>query len=92
MPTAGKPETYICDCPVQKGQERIWQFVKQPLSDQLILVMGQDVTEEHLVAKELAAKKRRFNPPQPTQRRIFILHQPRTKNPADRRPRFVQPP
>ncbi len=55
-PTAGKPDTYICDCPVQKGQERIWQFVKQPLSDNLILVMGQDVTEEHLVAKELAAK------------------------------------
>lgn len=55
-PTAGKPDTYICDCPVQKGQERIWQFVKQPLSDKLILVMGQDVTEEHLVAKELAAK------------------------------------
>ncbi|MEG4342501.1 ATP-binding protein [Microcoleus sp. A003_D6] len=55
-PTAGKPDTYICDCPVQKGQQRIWQFVKQPLSEQLILVMGQDVTEEHLVAKELAAK------------------------------------
>ncbi|MEG4587343.1 ATP-binding protein [Microcoleus sp. MOSTC5] len=55
-PTAGKPDTYICECPVQKGQERIWQFVKQPLSDKLILVMGQDVTEEHLVAKELAAK------------------------------------
>lgn len=55
-PTAGKPDTYICDCPVQTGQERIWQFVKQPLWDQLILVMGQDVTEEHLVAKELAAK------------------------------------
>ncbi|MEG4322005.1 MULTISPECIES: ATP-binding protein [unclassified Microcoleus] len=55
-PTAGKPDTYICDCPVQTGQERIWQFVKQPLSDKLILVMGQDVTEEHLVAKELAAK------------------------------------
>ncbi len=55
-PMAGKPDTYICECPVQKGQERIWQFVKQPLSDQLILVMGQDVTEEHLVAKELAAK------------------------------------
>ncbi|MEG4172502.1 MULTISPECIES: ATP-binding protein [unclassified Microcoleus] len=55
-PMAGKPDTYICECPVQKGQERIWQFVKQPLSDKLILVMGQDVTEEHLVAKELAAK------------------------------------
>jgi signal transduction histidine kinase/DNA-binding NarL/FixJ family response regulator len=55
-PIAGKPDTYICDCPVQKGQQRIWQFVKQPLSDNLILVMGQDVTEEHLVAKELAAK------------------------------------
>jgi signal transduction histidine kinase/CheY-like chemotaxis protein len=55
-PIAGKPDTYICECPVQKGQERMWQFVKQPLSDQLILVMGQDVTEEHLVAKELAAK------------------------------------
>ena len=55
-PIAGKPDTYICECPVQKGQERTWQFVKQPLSDELILVMGQDVTEEHLVAKELAAK------------------------------------
>lgn len=55
-PIAGKPDTYICDCPVQKGQQRTWQFVKQPLSDNLILVMGQDVTEEHLVAKELAAK------------------------------------
>lgn len=55
-PTASKPDTYICECPVQTGQERIWQFVKQPLSDNLILVMGQDVTEEHLVAKELAAK------------------------------------
>jgi signal transduction histidine kinase/DNA-binding NarL/FixJ family response regulator len=55
-PIAGKPDTYICDCPVQKGQERTWQFVKQPLSDNLILVIGQDVTEEHLVAKELAAK------------------------------------
>ncbi|MEG4283484.1 ATP-binding protein [Microcoleus sp. A006_D1] len=55
-PSAGKPDTYTCDCPVQKGQQRIWQFVKQPLSDNLILVMGQDVTEEHLVAKELAAK------------------------------------
>ena len=55
-PIAGKPDTYTCDCPVQKGQERTWQFVKQPLSDNLILVMGQDVTEEHLVAKELAAK------------------------------------
>lgn len=55
-PIVGKPDTYICDCPVQTGQERIWQFVKQPLSDNLILVMGQDVTEEHLVAKELAAK------------------------------------
>ncbi|MGB3263795.1 MAG: ATP-binding protein [Microcoleus sp.] len=53
---AGKPDTYICECPVQTGQERMWQFVKQPLWDELILVMGQDVTEEHLVAKELAAK------------------------------------
>ncbi|MBE9095574.1 ATP-binding protein [Tychonema sp. LEGE 07203] len=53
---AGKPDTYICDCPVQTGQERIWQFIKQPLWDDLILVMGQDVTEENLVAKELAAK------------------------------------
>lgn len=55
-PIAGKPDTYTCDCPLQKGQQRTWQFVKQPLSDNLILVMGQDVTEEHLVAKELAAK------------------------------------
>ncbi|MGL5058601.1 MAG: ATP-binding response regulator, partial [Microcoleus sp.] len=55
-PIAGKPDTYLCDCPTNKDRERIWQFVKQPLSENLILILGQDVTEENLVAKELAAK------------------------------------
>ncbi|HAT13899.1 MAG TPA: hypothetical protein DCS91_10300 [Microcoleaceae bacterium UBA11344] len=53
---AGKPGIYICECPVQKGQDRFWQFIKQPLSDHLILVMGQDVTDEHLVGPKLEAK------------------------------------
>jgi hypothetical protein len=55
-PIAGKPDIYLCGCPAQKDRERMWQFLKQPLAENLILIMGQDVTEEHLVAKELAAK------------------------------------
>ncbi|MCU0545679.1 MAG: ATP-binding protein [Oscillatoriaceae cyanobacterium Prado104] len=55
-PIGDKPETYLCDCPIHHDRERIWQFVKQPLSTNLILIVGQDVTEEHLVAQELAAK------------------------------------
>lgn len=51
-----QPNTYVCMNPLQKGQERIWQFIQQPLGKELILVLGQDVTEEHLVAKELATK------------------------------------
>ncbi|NJR23993.1 MAG: hybrid sensor histidine kinase/response regulator [Richelia sp. CSU_2_1] len=55
-PIASKSDTKLCDCPIHHERERIWQFVKQPLSPHLILIVGQDVTEEHLVAKELAAK------------------------------------
>lgn len=67
-----QPNTYICVCPISPGQERVWQFVKQPLESQwggrdcftspapappcLWLVLAQDVTEQHLVAQELAAK------------------------------------
>ncbi len=48
-------DTYICTYPEKNGQERVWQFSSQPLFD-LRLVLAQDVTEQHLVAKELQAK------------------------------------
>lgn len=64
-----KPDTYICASPSQTGGERVWYLMKQPLmptsevSDttgnpppELWLVFAQDVTEQELVAKELAAK------------------------------------
>lgn len=51
-----KPDTYICVSPVHKGQERVWQFVKQPLAESITLVLGQDVTEEYLVTRELITK------------------------------------
>ncbi|MGB3510045.1 MAG: hybrid sensor histidine kinase/response regulator [Microcoleaceae cyanobacterium] len=50
-----QPNTYVCVCPQKNGQERIWQFSSQPLFD-LTLVLAQDITEQHLVAKELEAK------------------------------------
>ncbi|HLO47782.1 MAG TPA: hybrid sensor histidine kinase/response regulator [Kamptonema sp.] len=53
---AAKPDTYTCSRPADRGSESIWQFVTQPLSETLTLVLAQDVTEEQLVAKELAAK------------------------------------
>ena len=53
---AAKPDNYTCTSPAHKGKDRTWQFVKQPLSETLTLVLAQDVTEEQLVAKELAAK------------------------------------
>ncbi len=46
---------YFCFCSQQPGQERVWQFAHQPLFD-LSLIMAQDITEKHLVAKELEAK------------------------------------
>ncbi|MGL5083112.1 MAG: ATP-binding response regulator [Microcoleaceae cyanobacterium] len=75
-----QPDTYICVCPVPEDQERVWQFIRQPLdgdayddgqrgsetllpmntqvglSVRLWLVMAQDITEQHRVAQELAAK------------------------------------
>lgn len=50
-----QPNTYVCICPPINGQERVWQFSSQPLFD-LTLVLAQDITEQHLVAKELEAK------------------------------------
>lgn len=48
-------DTYICTCPQENGQERVWQFSSQRLFD-LTLILAQDVTEQRLVAKELKAK------------------------------------
>ncbi|NET29870.1 hybrid sensor histidine kinase/response regulator [Okeania sp. SIO1I7] len=50
-----QPDTYICTCPQENGQERVWQFSSQPLFD-LTLILAQDVTEQRLIAKELEAK------------------------------------
>ena len=50
-----QPGAYVCTYPQKNGQERVWQFSSQQLFD-LILVLAQDVTEQHLVAKELQAK------------------------------------
>ncbi|MGD1806337.1 ATP-binding response regulator [Dapis sp. BLCC M126] len=50
-----QPDTYVCTCPQKNGQERVWQFSSQQFFD-LTLVLAQDVTEQHLVAKELQAK------------------------------------
>ncbi|NJK39075.1 MAG: hybrid sensor histidine kinase/response regulator [Oscillatoriales cyanobacterium RM2_1_1] len=72
-----QPDTYVCVCPVPEDQERVWQFIRQPLvhpadpvlalwgethpdqtgiHPQFWLVMAQDMTEQHRVAQELAAK------------------------------------
>jgi signal transduction histidine kinase len=50
------PDIYTCTSPTHQGNDRLWQFIKQPISETLILVLAQDVTEEQLVAKELIAK------------------------------------
>lgn len=63
------PNTYVCTYPHQTGSERVWQLIEQPLTQiadiddlsgtsatDLWLVIAQDVTEQELVAKELAAK------------------------------------
>lgn len=50
-----QPNTYLCTCPQENGQERVWQFSSQPLFD-LTLILAQDVTEQRLIAKELEAK------------------------------------
>ena len=47
--------TYVCTIPQKNGQERVWQFSTQQLFD-MTLVLAQDVTEQHLAAKELQAK------------------------------------
>lgn len=49
------PGTYVCTCPQKNGQERVWHFSSQQLFD-LTLVLAQDVTKQHLVAKELQDK------------------------------------
>ncbi len=64
-----QPDTYICICPISQNQERVWQFTRQRLnpewemalclangSNDLWLVLAQDITEQHRVAQELTAK------------------------------------
>ncbi len=60
--------TYVCVCSLPNRNERVWQFVRQPLQgnwavdlspetqSQLWIVLAQDITEQHHVAQELAAK------------------------------------
>ncbi|WP_413166067.1 ATP-binding protein [Capilliphycus salinus ALCB114379] len=59
--------TYVCVCSLPNRNERVWQFVRQPLQgngalslaspqSQLWLVIAQDITDQHRVAQELAAK------------------------------------
>lgn len=60
--------TYVCVCSLPNRQERVWQFVRQPLrgnwavnlssedQSQLWIILAQDITEQHHVAQELAAK------------------------------------
>ncbi len=67
-----QPDTYICVCSTPNEQEQVWQFTRQPLQQQwseifiphsqqqppsqLWLVLAQEITEQHRVAQELAAK------------------------------------
>lgn len=65
-----QPDTYICVCSTAQEQEQVWQFTRQPLpsqwsetllpqpqaSSQLWLVLAQEITEQHRVSQELAAK------------------------------------
>lgn len=71
--SGSQPGTCICVCPIENGQERVWQFIKIPLqeyglkfidhaldasavSTDLWLLAATDVTEQQLLASELAAK------------------------------------
>lgn len=54
-------DTCICVFTVQNGQERVWQFVKIPLSESVFntdlwLLLATDVTEQQQLASELVAK------------------------------------
>ena len=53
---ATPPDIYTCPSPSNQCSDRLWQFIRQPISENLILVLAQDVTEEQLVARELVAK------------------------------------
>lgn len=59
--------TYVCVCSLPNRRERVWQFVRQPLEQnwavtlscepsQLWIVIAQEITEQHRIAQELAAK------------------------------------
>lgn len=67
FPQSVRGDGYVSFCSLQAGQEQVWQFAYQPLFD-LSLIIAQDITEKHLVAQELEAKKCRLNPTQSTQR------------------------
>lgn len=63
------PENGICVCSLDNAQERVWQFVKVPLThvpatenlperegDTLWLFLAQDITDQQHITQELAAK------------------------------------
>ncbi|MGG6297403.1 ATP-binding response regulator [Leptolyngbya sp. AN02str] len=64
--SAPSANQYTCLCQTPNGEERIWQFTHLPLAQTLLstpssvpdwwLVLAQDVTEQHQVARELSAK------------------------------------
>jgi len=67
---SGKPGTCVCICPTPGGQEKVWEFVKIPLSHnldlalnytpsqhaELWLLVATDISEQQQLASELAAK------------------------------------
>ncbi|MDY7021938.1 MAG: ATP-binding protein [Cyanobacteriota bacterium] len=66
-PVDSSGDTYICVCSLPNRHERVWQFLRQPLrgdwarslsseQPQFWIVIAQDITEQHRVAQELAAK------------------------------------
>ncbi|KJH70361.1 hypothetical protein UH38_18525 [Aliterella atlantica CENA595] len=65
----GKPGTCVCICPTSGGQEKVWEFEKIPLSNDLEssdrqqswhkdlwLLVATDISEQQQLASELAAK------------------------------------
>lgn len=54
-----KPGTCVCICPTPDGQEKVWEFVKislASLSQDLWLLVANDISYQQQLASELAAK------------------------------------
>ncbi len=54
-----KPGTCVCICPTPDGQEKVWEFIKIPLtnlSQDLWLLVANDISYQQQLASELAAK------------------------------------